>query len=78
LGAPARRQLLHVNLARSPLGLRKALDEDADGERDFLDGFGFTCLLCVDPFDELGIVLELDRRYSEETVGPIPQESIHC
>ena len=61
LGAPATRQLLHVGLARSPLGLRKAPDEDADGERDFLDGFGFTCLLCVDPFDELGIVLELEE-----------------
>ena len=40
MGAPATRQLLHVGLARSPLGLRKAPDEDADGERDFLDGFG--------------------------------------
>ena len=61
VGAPATRQLLHVGMARSPLGLRKAPDEDADGERDFLDGFGFTCLLCVDPFDKLGIALEVEE-----------------
>ena len=61
MGAPATRQLLHVGMARSPLGLRKAPDEDTDGERDFLDDFGFTCLLCVDPFDELGIALEVEE-----------------
>ena len=77
LGAPATRQLLYVGLARSPLGLRKAPEEDAGGERDFFDGFGFTCFFCVDPFDNLASCWSW-KRYSEETVGPIPQESIHC
>ena len=77
MGAPATRQLLYVGLARSPLGLRKAPEEDAGGERDFFDGFGFTCFFCVDPFDNLASCWSW-KRYSEETVGPIPQESIHC
>ena len=77
VGAPATRQLLYVGLARSPLGLRKAPEEDAGGERDFFDGVGFTCFFCVDPFDNLASCWSW-KRYSEETVSPIPQESIHC
>ena len=62
LGAPATRQLLPVGLAGSPLGLRIALEEDADGERDFFDGLGFYGLvICFDLFDELGIALEVEE-----------------